>query len=127
MKAAGIPITIATDVGGGTSLCLLPTLAEAYKVCQLKGYSLHAYEAFCMATLGNAEGLLLDHYIGNFLPGKEADFIALNAERMPNILQRLVTATTLEEELFIYMTMGNERLIEQTNILGCLQYSAEKV
>jgi guanine deaminase len=127
MKAANIPVTIATDVGGGTSLCLLPTLAEAYKICQLKGYSLHAFEAFCMATLGNAEGLLLDHYIGNFLPGKEADFIVLNAERMPHVLQRLVTAKTLEEELFIYMTLGNERLIAQTNILGRLQYSAEQV
>lgn len=126
MKEANIPVTIATDVGGGTSLCLLPTLAEAYKICQLKGYSLHAYEAYCMATLGNAEGLLLDHYIGNFLPGKEADFIVLNAERMPNVLQRLVTASTLAEELFIYMTLGNERLIEQTNIFGRVQYSAEQ-
>jgi guanine deaminase len=80
-----------------------------------------------MATLGNAEGLLLDQYIGNFMPGKEADFIVLNAERMPNVLQRLVTATTLEEELFIYMILGDERLIEQTNIFGHLQYSAEWV
>ena len=72
LKEAGVPVSIATDVGGGTSLSMLTTLGEAYKVCQMQGYSLHPLEAFYMMTLGNAKATHLDHCIGNFERGKEA-------------------------------------------------------
>lgn len=125
MRDNHIPVSIATDVGGGTSLCLLPTLAEAYKICQLKGYTLPAMEAFCMATLGNAEALHLDSYIGNFNIGKEADFIILDPDAMPALKARLDLAKDISEELFVYMTLGDERLILQTNVLGRIQYQKE--
>lgn len=125
MKQNNIPVSIATDVGGGTSLCLLPTLVEAYKICQLKGYTLHALEAFCMATLGNAETLHLDSHVGNFEVGKEADFVVLNPNRMPSLAARLNLAKDIDEELFVYMTLGDERLIEQTSVFGEIQYAQE--
>ena len=37
LKAAGVRIALATDVGGGTSYSMLRTAAEAYKVMQLQG------------------------------------------------------------------------------------------
>jgi guanine deaminase len=125
MRDNNIPVSIATDVGGGTSLCLLPTLAEAYKICQLKGYTLHATDAFCMATLGNAEALHLDSYIGNFAKGKEADFIVLDFSSMPTLKARLDLAHNIEDELFVYMTLGDERLVKQTSVLGTIRYERE--
>ena len=51
---------------------------EAYKVGQLQSYRLRASEAFYHATLGGAHALRLDDKIGNFVPGKEADFIVID-------------------------------------------------
>lgn len=126
LRDAGIPITIATDVGGGTSLSMLATLAEAYKVCQLQEYSLHPYEAFYMATLGNARAVHLDQYVGNFETGKEADFILLNPAPTPMIERRLGQSKTLAEELFIHIIMGDDRSIERTYCHGVERYNRNK-
>jgi guanine deaminase len=50
-------VTIATDVGAGTSFSMLQTLNEAYKVQQLNGYAMNAFESFYKATLGAARAL----------------------------------------------------------------------
>jgi guanine deaminase len=69
---------IGTDVGAGTTFSMLRTLGEAYKVGQLQSYRLRASEAFYHATLGGAHALRLDDKIGNFAPGKEADFVVID-------------------------------------------------
>lgn len=58
-----------TDIGAGTTFNMLQTLNEAYKVLQLQGYRLSAYEAF-LRTLGGAKSLGLDDLIGNFYTAK---------------------------------------------------------
>ena len=126
LRDAGIPITIATDVGGGTSLSMLATLAEAYKVCQLQEYSLHPYEAFYMATLGNARAVHLDQYVGNFEIGKEADFILLDPAPTPMLERRLGQSKNLAEELFIHIIMGDDRSIERTYCHGVERYNRNK-
>ena len=123
LRSAGIPITIATDVGGGISLSMLATLAEAYKVCQMQGYSLHPYEAFYMATLGNARAVHLDQYVGNFEQGKEADFIVLDPAATPIIKRRLDQSKNLAEELFVHMIMGGDRSVERTYCHGVERYN----
>ena len=75
MRAANVRCGLGTDVGGGTSLSLLKTASEAYKVLHLQDHALPATRALYLATLGAAEALYLDDVIGNFLPGKEADFV----------------------------------------------------
>ncbi|MFX8930170.1 amidohydrolase family protein, partial [Acinetobacter baumannii] len=72
----GIRVGIGSDVGGGTSLSLLANLADAYKIQQLRGTSLDPFQALYLATLGGARALDLDGLVGNFLPGREADFVA---------------------------------------------------
>ncbi len=126
LRGAGIPITIATDVGGGISLSMLATLAEAYKVCQMQGYSLHPYEAFYMATLGNARAVHLDQYIGNFEQGKEADFIVLDPAATPIIKRRLDQSNNLAEELFVHMIMGDDRSVERTYCHGVERYNKQE-
>lgn len=123
LKSYGIPIALASDVGGGTSLSQFKTMADAYKVCQLQNYSLSAAEAFFLSTLGAAQALSIDEYVGNFDSGKEADFIVINSQLSSNVHERVKLCTTIEEELFVYMTMGDERLIERTYIYGEQRYS----
>ncbi|WP_312464104.1 guanine deaminase, partial [Pantoea endophytica] len=100
----GVRMGIGTDVGAGTTFNLLQTLGEAYKVGQLQQYKLSACEAFYHATLGGAHALDLDDVIGNFNPGKEADFVVLDAAVSP--LQKLRNANSKDiwERLFLMMT-----------------------
>jgi len=118
MEQSGIKVGIGSDVGGGTSFSMLKTLADAYKVLQLKGQNLTALHAFYLATLGGAKSLQLESKIGNFLPGKEADFIVINSESTPLIQRRMKYTETLAERLFVLMMLGDDRSIEATHILG---------
>ncbi len=118
LTAAGVPVSIASDVGGGTSLSMLMTLAEAYKVCQMQGYSLHPFEAFYRLTLGNAAAVNLDEFVGSFEIGREADFVVIDPCPTPIIERRVAQCTTIAEELFVYMTLGDDRCIERTYCHG---------
>lgn len=118
LKKKKVPVGIATDVGAGTSLSMLRTLGEAYKVCQLEGVSLSAMEAFAMATLRNAEVLHLDDVIGNLQAGKEADFVLLDPSVCEMTERRVRLTKSIEEELFVYITLGDERLIAATYVNG---------
>ena len=94
------------------------TLGDAFKVCQLRGYSLSAMEAFAMATLGNAELLGLDSLIGNLAKGKEADLVLLKPKPESIMARRVGLARSIEEELFVYMTMADETLVAETIVNG---------
>ena len=115
---AGAQVTIGTDVGGGTSFSMLRTLAEGYKVLQLRGTTMSSLEGFYLATLGAARALELDAHIGNFAPGKEADFVVLDPAATPLLARRFERATDLAERLFVLMTLGDDRTVAATYILG---------
>ncbi len=115
-------VSIATDVGAGTSLSMLTTLSEAYKVQQLQGNQLSAHQGLYQITLGNAQSLLLDHKIGNFMPNKEADFVVIDMKATALLERRMAQTKTVEEQLFVLMTLGDDRVIEQTIIAGQSRY-----
>jgi guanine deaminase len=118
-----IKVGLGTDIGAGTSFSLLQTVNEAYKVQQLQGDKLSAYESLYHATLGGAKALDLDDKLGNFNVGKEADFVVLNLK--PTALQQLrqSRAKSLEDSLFALFTMGDDRNVEATYIYGQKAYS----
>lgn len=109
---------IGTDVGAGTTFNLLQTLGEAYKVGQLQHYKLTACEALYRATLGGAQALDLDDKIGNFAPGKEADFVVLDPAVSPLQQLRHGNSKDIFEQLFVLMTLGDDRNIAQTWVNG---------
>ncbi|MEH6346077.1 MAG: guanine deaminase [Bermanella sp.] len=113
-KTFNVNVSVATDVGGGTSFSMLQTLNEAYKICQLKDYSLDARQAFYMMTLGNAKTLQLDDKIGNFEAGKEADFVVVDLESTPLMQRKQSKCKTLDEVLFSLMMLGDDRAISET-------------
>ena len=118
-----VKVGLGTDVGAGTSFSLLQTVNEAYKVQQLQGDKLSAYESLYHATLGGAKALDLDDKLGNFNVGKEADFVVLNLK--PTALQQLrqSRSKSLEDSLFALFTMGDDRNVEATYIYGQKAYS----
>ena len=116
--AAGVRVGLGTDVGGGTSLSMLRTMDESYKVCQLAGQSLSPLRAFYLATLGGAAALYLDDRIGSFATGREADFVVLDPQATPHLARRIERASTLEERLFAFMIMGDDRAVYATHVEG---------
>ncbi len=118
LAAAGVRIALATDVGGGTSYSMLRTAAEAYKVMQLQGQNLPALAAFDLMTRGNAAALGLENEIGSIVPGAFADLVVLDARATPAMAHRMEVARDLEEELFVLMTLGDDRAVRQTYIAG---------
>ncbi len=115
-----VKVGMGTDIGAGTTFNMLQTLNEAYKVMQLQGERLSAYQAFYLATLGGAHALGLDEQIGSFAVGKEADFVVLDP--VATLLQQLRydNSTTLRDKLFVLLTLGDDRSIYRTYVDGQL-------
>ena len=115
---AGIRVGLATDVGGGTSFSLIRTLGEAYKVSQVHRRPLPPLRAWFLATLGGAQALYLDEFIGNFARGKEADFVVLDPRATPELDFRLKGGESLAERLFAMLILGDERCVAATHVMG---------
>ena len=113
-----VDVSVATDVGGGTSFSMLQTMNEAYKICQLKGSKLAPQRAFYMMTLGNAKALSVDDKIGNFESGKEADFVVLDLAGTDLMKRRQSICKTLDETLFSLMILGDDRAVRETFVAG---------
>ncbi|WP_407306102.1 guanine deaminase [Acinetobacter sp.] len=121
-----VKVGLGTDIGAGTSFNQLQTLNEAYKVQQLQGDKLSAFESLYHATLGGAKALDLDDKLGNFNLGKEADFIVLDLKATALQALRQERSKGIEDALFALMTLGDDRNIQATYIYGELVYVKEQ-
>jgi guanine deaminase len=126
--ARPVRVSLATDVGGGTSYSMLRTAAEAYKVLQLQGQNLPPLEAFYLMTLGNARALGLEAEIGSFAIGSEADVAVLDPCATPAMAHRMATlGDDLAATLFVLMTLGDERAVRATYVAGDLAHPAARL
>ena len=60
--------------------------------------------------------------IGNFMPGKEADFVLLDVAATPLMARRSAVARNISETLFTLMTLGDDRAVRGTWIAGKRAY-----
>lgn len=118
VSANPVRTALGSDVGAGTSLSPLMTLNEAYKVAQLRNFPLSAHQAFYLATLGSARAIYQDQHIGSIEAGKEADLAVLDFMATPLLAERESYARSLDERLFVLMTLGDERAIKATYVAG---------
>ncbi|MCK6425621.1 MAG: guanine deaminase [Burkholderiaceae bacterium] len=118
LEAAGVRVSIATDVGGGTSLSLQRTLSDAYKIQALRGVRLTAWKALYAATRGAAEALQLGAEIGSFDPGCSADLAVWRWAEGPVALHRDRLVRDLHERLFAWITLADERNLERVYVAG---------
>lgn len=124
-SAAGaqVAVSLATDVGGGTSLSMLRTLADAYKVQALQDLRLSAWKALHAATRGAAEALQLGHEIGSFDVGTVADVCAWDWAAGPVARHRDALARDLHERAFAWLTLGDERNLAACWVGGQRRYA----
>lgn len=113
-----VNVGLGTDVGGGTSFSMLQTMNEAYKVIQLQNENLSPIKSLYLSTLGGAKALRLEHKIGNLAVGTEADFVILDKKATPLLTSRLALSKNIEESLFVFMTIGDDRAIQATYSAG---------
>ena len=112
-----VKLGIGTDIGAGTSLSILHTLGEAYRVCQMRTGCLDPFRALHLATAGGARLLGIGDRVGGLLPGQEADFILLDAAATPLLACRTAGAS-LHDRLFALQVLGDDRAIAGTWLRG---------
>jgi guanine deaminase len=118
-----VRVGVGSDVGGGTSLSMLRTLADAYKVVQLQGRPLTPFGAFYLVTLGAARALYLDDRIGSFEKGKEADFVVLDASQTALTKRRWDNGSDIAARLFALSILGDDRIVVDSYLMGSSVFS----
>ena len=117
-EAAGAAVSVASDVGGGTSLSMQRTLADAYKIQAMAGQRLTAWKGLYAATRGGARALGLDAEIGSFDTGRTADVCVWHWARGPVAEARMAVARGLHERVFAWMTLADERNLQAAYVAG---------
>jgi guanine deaminase len=111
-------VSLASDVGGGTSLSLPRNMGDAYKVQALRGERLTAWTALHAATRGAAEALRLGDEIGGLSVGQKADLCVWDWAKGPVAEARDAVARELHERVFAWMTLADERNLAACYVAG---------
>lgn len=119
---AGAAVSLASDVGGGTSLSMIRTMADAYKVQAMAGQRLTAWKALHAATLGAADALCLSDEIGSLEAGRVADICVWDWASEPVAKRRMELARGLHERVFAWMTLADDRNLVQAWVAGNLRH-----
>jgi guanine deaminase len=123
LEQAGVKFGLGSDVAAGPQMSLFQVMKDANYI-QPKTW-LSPTELFYRATLAGAIALNLDHKIGNFAQGKEADFIVIDPTKKSGIARNMMLQPT-DEILSSLVFSGDERLIEATFVRGHCIYSLEQ-
>ena len=115
---AQVNVSLASDVGGGTSLSMQRTMADAYKVQALAGRKLSAWAMLHAATRGAAVALDLAHEIGSFDVGCTADICVWDWAVGAVARQRMAVARDLHEKLFAWLILSDERCLAEVYVAG---------
>ncbi len=111
-------VSLATDIGGGTSPSMLTTIDNAYKIGALQKFSLHPWHSMYMASAGNAENLGLAQHIGRVRAGNFADLVVLNPQSSPELALRQQLSKTHADRVFAMQILGNAQTIHQCFVAG---------
>ncbi len=117
-RAAGVAVSVASDVGGGTSLSTQRTLSDGYKVQALQGQRLTAWSGLHAATRGAAEALDLAGELGHFDPGTMADVCIWDWASGSVAQHRMALVRELHERVFAWMTLSDERNLVASYVAG---------
>ncbi len=120
-------VGMGTDYAAGTTLSMLKTMGEAYKVTQLrKAFAddprsiepLDPLENYYLTTLGAARAMSIDAYVGSFESGKEADFIVLDPTSTRDLSVRAEQSEDIRDLLFAFQVIGDDRSVAHAYIMG---------
>ncbi len=121
-RDAGVAVSLASDVGGGTSLSMRRTMLDAYRVQAGLQRKVTAWALLHAATRGAAQSLHLSQEIGSLEAGTLADVCIWDWAHTPLALRRQTLARDLHDKLFAWLTLGDEGDLVETWIAGVRQY-----
>jgi guanine deaminase len=120
---AGLDVGLGSDVGGGPNLSMLREMCNAsymskvnYILSEGKSNSIDSTFAFYLATMGGAKVLGLEHVVGNFSIGKEADFIVVDADKIDPLKNS--RGRKGKEMLSQLVHRGDDRVVSATYVQG---------
>jgi guanine deaminase len=120
---AGLDLGLGSDVGGGPNLPMLREICNAsymskvnYILSEGKSNSIDSTSAFYLATMGGAKVLGLEHVVGNFSIGKEADFIVVDADKIDPLKNS--SGRKGKEMLSQLVHRGDDRVVSATYVQG---------
>jgi guanine deaminase len=122
---AGVRCALGTDVGGGTGFGMLKEGLQAYLMQRLAnggGSHLSPAHLLYLATRAGAEAVGLDHEIGDFQPGKSADFVYLKPPAGSPLGAVAAHATSAEGLLASIFTLAGAESVRETWVGGSVVY-----
>jgi len=124
---AGVRLALGTDVGAGTSFSLLREGLQAYLMQRVApdGLLLTAAQLLYLATRAGAEALRLEDEIGDFQPGKAADFVCLRPRSGTPLAAIVERADDLARILAALFTLGDRDCVEEVRVEGAAIYERD--
>ncbi len=127
---AKLDVGLGSDVGGGPNLSIFREMANACNMSKTRyiqenggAKSIDAVNAFYLATKGGAKILSLDQTVGDLGPGKEADFIVVDASSVDP--QKTIKNRTSKEILSQLVYRADSRVVSATYVRGKKVYSKD--
>jgi guanine deaminase len=122
--AAGVHCALGTDVGGGTGFGMLKEGLQAYLLQRLTadGVPLGADHLLYLATRAGAESMGLADRIGDFTPGKSADFVYLRPPEQSSLAAVCRNAPDLNRLLASVFTLAGQESVREVCVEGSVVY-----
>jgi guanine deaminase len=115
---------LGTDVGGGTGFGMLKEALQAHLLQRLAAdpIALTPAQMLYLATRAGAGSLDMESTIGDFTPGKQADYVVIQPRENSPLAQVLATDPEPERALAALFTMGAAPDIREVRVEGGLVY-----
>jgi len=121
---AGVRCALGTDVGGGIGFSMLREALQAYLMQRIApdGCLLGPEHLLYLATRAGAEALGLDSEIGDFSPGKAADFVYLRPPARTPLAEIMSNAENPERILSALFTLAGSESVREVRVAGSIVY-----
>jgi guanine deaminase len=123
----GLRIGLGSDVAGGPTLSPFAVMRGAIYVHNARKFvqdscaeDITPATALYLATLGGAEALHLEDRIGSLDPGKEGDFVVIDAAKLSPVAPEFNGIQRKDALLSRLVFRGDDRIVEQTYVRGKL-------
>jgi guanine deaminase len=124
--SAGVPVTLGTDIGAGTSPSVLNEGLVAYQLQRVNPdpVLLRPAELLYLATAAGAVALGLGEETGDLRPGRSADFVLVRAPAHSTLATVLDHAESMEQVLAVVFTLAREESIAEVRVAGEIVWPA---
>src|SRR5258705_5069584 len=121
---AGVHVALGTDVGGGTGFGMLKEGLQAHLMQRVapNGVVLDPVRLLYLSTLAGAEALGLEAEIGDFRPGKAADFVHLRPPDGSELAGVLRGVKSPEQALAALFTLAGSESVREVRVEGSVVY-----